>query len=280
MTKRFISQLNTVTAIMQPSFWFIFKQDDILLAKSPLFNQIPRLKEIEKFKFDIMQQCYLGTYGNIPCFTAQVQLTSHSSIPADFAFLPIRQAHAMLADEHLFHIVTRARQILHWDKSTRFCGHCGEQTIFCHKERAKQCPICNVHFFPQVSPVMLVLIWRKNEILLARSASFPPGIYSILAGFVEPGETLEEAVSRETKEEVSLEIKNLTYFGSQPWPFPSNLMLGFTAEYQGGEIIIDPNELEDAQWFPINQLPPLPKPISISRMIIDTYINSLHKKNN
>lgn len=119
---------------------------------------------------------------------------------------------------------------------------------------------------------MLALIWRDDEILLARSPHFMPGIYSLLAGFVEPGEMLEQTVVREVMEEVGLTIKNLHYFSSQPWPFQSNLMLGFIAEYAAGEIQIDATEIEDAQWFPLNKLPQLPKPVSLSRQMIDKYL--------
>jgi NAD+ diphosphatase len=121
---------------------------------------------------------------------------------------------------------------------------------------------------------MLALIWRKNEILLARSPHFLPGVYSILAGFVEPGETLEQTVTREIYEEVGITVKNLQYFGSQPWPFPSNLMLGFTAEYDKGELKVDPHELEDAQWFSIHHLPTLPRPQSLSRIMINHFIST------
>jgi NAD+ diphosphatase len=119
---------------------------------------------------------------------------------------------------------------------------------------------------------MLALVYHTDQILLARSAHFLPGIYSILAGFVEPGETLEQTVVREVKEEVGIAIKNLCYFGSQPWPFISNLMLGFTAEYDHGTIQIDPKEIEDAQWFSIKNLPPLPPPVSLSRRMIDHHL--------
>jgi len=126
--------------------------------------------------------------------------------------------------------------------------------------------------FPHVAPVILALISRGDELLLARSPHFAPGLYSILAGFIEPGETAEQTVAREVQEEVGIQIKNIQYYGSQPWPFPSNLMIGFTAEYASGEIQIDPIEIEDAKWFNINNLPPLPTPISLSRRMIDEYI--------
>ncbi len=120
----------------------------------------------------------------------------------------------------------------------------------------------------------MVLIWRNDEILLARSHTFKPGLYNILAGFVEAGETVEETVVREVKEEVGIEIKNLRYVASQPWPFPNNLMFGFTAEHAAGNIHVDNKELEDAQWFSIDRLPHLPNSVSLSRQMIDAHISS------
>lgn len=274
MHKVFVSQIHPPAPLTQPAFWFVFQNEEILLQTTFNISRIPKLLDINSFNFAIQQQLYLGVYENIPCFTAQVEQTSTTSLPPDIAFQQIRQSHATLNDEDLFHIVTRARQVLHWDKNTQYCGCCGSRTQLSNKERAKECPACKILFFPQISPVMLVLIWREDEILLARSSYFLPGIYSILAGFVEPGETLERTIMREAEEEVGIKIKNLSYFGSQPWPFPSNLMLGFMAEYDSGDIRIDPQELEDAQWFSIHDLPTLPKPISLSRRMIDAYLES------
>jgi NAD+ diphosphatase len=165
-------------------------------------------------------------------------------------------------------------QLLHWDKKTQYCGSCGAVTARSKIELAKHCDACKALYYPQISPVMLVLIWRENEILLARSPHFLPGTYSLLAGFVEVGETLEQTVVRETMEEVGLTIKNIRYCASQPWPFQSNLMLGFTAEYDSGAIKIDYKELEDAQWFSIDNLPGLPNTVSLSRQIIDVFLAS------
>lgn len=272
MKKRFISQIEPPASLTQPALWLIFQNEEILLEHTTTVSKIPLLVDINQFNFNIAQKLYLGMYENSHCFTAEINHTSPTQVPPNFAFQPIRQSHATLADEDLFYVITRARQILHWDKNTQYCGCCGHKTGLSNKERAKECSNCKVLFFPQISPVMLVLIWRGDEILLARSSYFLPGIYSILAGFVEPGETLEQSIMRETEEEVGIKIKNLKYFGSQPWPFPSNLMLGFIAEYESGEIRIDANELEDAQWFSIYNLPALPKPISLSRRMIEAHV--------
>jgi NAD+ diphosphatase len=139
-------------------------------------------------------------------------------------------------------------------------------------ERAKECPKCGLLHFPRLAPAIIVLVERGNELLLARSRHFMPGMYSVLAGFVEPGESLEEAVVREVREEVGISVKDIKYFGSQPWPFPHSLMVGFTATYGCGEITIDDTEIEDAGWFTADKLPRIPGKISIARKLIDWFV--------
>ncbi len=126
--------------------------------------------------------------------------------------------------------------------------------------------------FPRLSPAIIVLVERGDQVLLARGTAFPDGMYSTLAGFVEPGESLEEAVHREIYEESGILLTDLRYFGSQPWPFPHSLMIGFTARYAGGEIVIDPAEIADAQWFTVDRLPRVPQKLSIARRLIDSYV--------
>ena len=144
------------------------------------------------------------------------------------------------------------------------------------RDRARQCPGCGLVSYPRVSPAVIVLVSRGDRFLLARNASFPGKRYSILAGFVEAGETLETAVVREIREEVGIEVRDVTYFGSQPWPFPHSLMVGFTAQHASGEIAIDGEEIVDAGWYGADpeQLPELPNRISISRRIIDSFLNA------
>jgi NAD+ diphosphatase len=263
MKTSFLSQLHPPIPVNQPALWFIFKNEQILLADN---HTIPRLFTPP---LPIQHPHYLGTYNATPCYAAEVLEAAHS--PSAMSFQPLRYE---LADNNdLFLIAARAKQILHWDKATQFCGRCGSSTQHSEQERAKICLHCNILTYPQIAPVALALVWRKKEILLARSPHFPAGVYSLLAGFVEPGETIEQAVAREVKEEVSIDIKNLQYAGSQPWPFPSNLMIGFTAEYDSGEIIMDPVEIEDAQWFALTKLPTLPNPLSLSRHIIEKFLS-------
>jgi NAD+ diphosphatase len=176
------------------------------------------------------------------------------------------------ASHDVFKMLGYAAQIGTWAKDHRFCGRCGTSTVAIKEQRGLMCPACGLTQYPRLSPSMIVLVTRGDEILLARSSRFASGMYSTLAGFVEPGESIEACVAREVKEEVAVEVKNLQYLGSQNWPFPHSLMLGFHAEYAGGEIICQPEEIEDAQWFRIDNLPLLPAKQSIARFLIELYV--------
>lgn len=169
-------------------------------------------------------------------------------------------------------LLSYASQIATWAEDHRFCGRCGRVQHLAQDERAMCCVHCATRQYPKLSPSMIVLVTRGDHVLLARSPRFAFGVYSTLAGFVEPAESVEQCVMREVQEEVGLEIRNLQYQGSQSWPFPHSLMLGFHAEYAGGEIILQPEEIEDARWFPLDALPLLPKQGSISRYLIDLYL--------
>jgi NAD+ diphosphatase len=273
MKKNFHPQIQFPGNLSTPALWFVFNGEEILLQQDDSKAlHIPTTINIRDFKIPISGEHYLGIYGNIHCFVAEAEKTS--ALPECMAYKSLRQAYDILANEDLFLIASRAKQILLWDKSTQFCGYCGSKTQLSENrhERAKLCLNCNNLFYPHIAPVILVRIQRQNQLLLARSPNFLPGVYSVLAGFIEPGESAEQAVIREVVEEVGVQIKNINYFGSQPWPFPSNLMLAFTAEHAGGEIIIDNREIEDARWFSVDNLPALPKKMSLSRKLIDAFV--------
>lgn len=163
----------------------------------------------------------------------------------------------------------RAIQLSAWLAEHRFCGCCGTALVTRDNEPAQACPACGHMAYPRISPVCIVLIRRGDELLLARSPHFPPGVYSALAGFVEAGESLEDCVRREVREEVGLEITNLRWFASQSWPYPHSLMLGFFADYLSGDIRPQPGEIEDAQWFALDTLPPLPHPAALAALMIE-----------
>lgn len=175
-------------------------------------------------------------------------------------------------DMQTYTVLGYAAQIGTWAREHRFCGSCGQPMTQIRWERAMYCEPCDLRSYPRISPSMIVLITRGDEVLLARSPRFVTGVYSTLAGFAEPGESAEDCLVREVREEVAVEVKNIQYVGSQCWPFPHSMMLGFHAEYAGGEIVMQPDEIEDAQWFNVHDLPPLPAGRSIARYLIDLYV--------
>lgn len=208
---------------------------------------------------------HIGELHGCPCYAADVE--SLPAIPGGEA-TPLR-AIFQLAGAETFALAGRATQLLDWQNNHRFCGKCGTPTVMKASETAMQCPACGLLAYPRISPAVMVLVRDGDRLLLARSPHFKPGVFSALAGFVEPGETLEECAAREVREEVGIAIANLRYFHSQPWPFPNSLMVAFFADYAGGTITPDPNEIEAADWFQLDALPLLPEPVSISRRLIE-----------
>lgn len=180
--------------------------------------------------------------------------------------------------EDCFRLAGAAKQLVEWEGTHRFCGRCATPTERATGERAMKCPKCGLLAYPRLSPAVIVLVRRGDEALLARNARFPLPFFSTLAGFVEVGETLEECVAREMREEVGVEVKDLRYFGSQPWPFPHSLMIGFIAEHAEGEIAPDPSEIADAQWFRADALPQIPPRLSIARRMIDAWVEEVAAK--
>nr|WP_319540471.1 NAD(+) diphosphatase [uncultured Methanospirillum sp.] len=169
-------------------------------------------------------------------------------------------------------IASYAVRILDFYRSTAFCGVYGTKTNPVATERARICPCCSRIVYPRISPAIIILIKKGDEILLAHSPRFPSGFYSVIAGFNEPGENLEQTVRREVSEEVGIMVQNIRYFGSEPWPFPDSLMIGFVADYAGGEISVDKQEIDDAGWFTRDNLPQVPSKESISRALIEAWI--------
>ena len=206
-----------------------------------------------------------GQFDGYPCRTADI-----ATLPAHLALeaTPLRALFPQAGDE-VFALAGRAVQLLDWQQQHRYCGRCGTPNTMKHGEWAMQCPSCGLLAYPRISPAIMVLVRSGQRLLLARSPHFKPGVFSALAGFVEPGETLEQCAAREVREEVGIEITQLRYFGSQPWPFPNSLMVAFLAEHAGGEIKPDPAEIEAADWFGADALPLLPDPVSISRRLIE-----------
>jgi NAD+ diphosphatase len=168
----------------------------------------------------------------------------------------------------------RAVQIVEWELAHAFCGRCGGVTTAHRTELARVCESCGTHYYPRITPAVIMRVDNGGRILLARRAGLSRPFFSVLAGFVEPGETLEETVRREIREEVGIEVEDVRYFASQPWPFPSQLMIGFTARYAGGELEVDETELAEANWYAPNELPPIPGPFTIARWLIDDFVDA------
>ena len=211
---------------------------------------------------------FLGMMGEIACWGVDVP---HGEDPS-FGAATDLYSYFGRASEVEWLVAGRAVQLVDWARTHRFCGRCGTPTQPQPNERAMKCPACGLLAFPRLAPAMITLVTRGDEALLARGVQFRAPLYSCLAGFVEPGESLEGAVVREVREEVGVEVGNVRYWGSQPWPFPHSLMIGFTAEWQSGEIEIDPTEIVDAQWFHRDALPNVPPRISIARKLIDAWV--------
>ncbi len=210
---------------------------------------------------------YLGRLADADCWALAL-----AAAPDGWKRTPLRAA-MMSLDAPLDALAGRAAQVLEWDRSHRFCGVCATPTAIKPGERARVCPACGHIAYPRLSPAAMALIWRPGELLLARSPHFAPGRYSALAGFVEAGESLEECIHREVTEEVGVAVTDLRYFGSQSWPFPHSLMVAFTMRWAGGEIVPQPDEIEDAQWFALDALPDIPPRFSVAGHLIgDTIV--------
>jgi NAD+ diphosphatase len=201
-------------------------------------------------------------------------IAADAPLPSPFAVAGLRELFAPLGEEG-FMAAGRATQLVEWAQTSRYCGRCGTPTERVDHERSMRCPRCGLLAYPRIAPAVIVLVRRGDEALLAHGARFPAPFYSTLAGFVEIGESLEDTIAREIREEVGVEVKAPRYFGSQPWPFPHSLMVGFSARWAAGEIRCDRSEILDARWFRADALPPIPPRLSIARRLIDAWLDEV-----
>ncbi len=252
------------------AWWFIFSGNRLLVEISGDTVAIPGIDDPGKLGVvDIAHHLFLGTYRGRLCYAAEGSLRDKG--PAAATFQELRSLFSRLEDG-FYKVALTAIHLVEWNRACQFCSRCRGALKPLNEVRAKECEECGRLEFPRLSPAIIVLIERGDTILLARSPRFAGEFFSVLAGFVEPGESLEDAVHREIKEEVGITVKDIAYFGSQPWPFPDSLMIGFTARYESGEIQIDGEEIIEAGWYRVSNLPRLPGKLSIARQLIDWFV--------
>lgn len=253
------------------SHWLVFENQHLLLKKQNAHYSIPCFSESPGWLGKLQEAHKIGRINEIPCYCAEI--FARTDLPDHYEWVSFKAALELIQQDY-FNVVAKAIQILNWEKNHQYCGRCGQKTVRNPAVFERSCKICNLFFYPRISPSIIVLIKKGKQLLMARNFKFPPGIYALIAGFVEPGESVEDALHREVMEEVGITVKNIQYFGSQAWPFPDSLMLAFTAEYESGEITLDNNEIESAGWYDVNNLPGMPSSrISIARKLIDNFID-------
>ena len=259
---------------MERKYWFVFCKGDLLLEKTsdgrytiPYQEEAPTaLKEwtnvhtITPFGDDDVRTYNIdGPVTDNPCYEMCGLRATYNKLPHE-----------------LYQIAGKCQEILYWDANTRFCGVCGGPMKM-HTEISKRCTHCGKEIWPLLATAIIVLIHREDKVLLVHARNFRGKFFGLVAGFVETGETLEEAVVREVHEEVGIKIKNIRYFASQPWPYPCGLMVGFTADYVSGDLHLQRSELDDAGWFDRDHLPPVPDKMSIARQLIDSWLEESSK---
>jgi len=256
--------------------FFVFRGDQLLLRASDLSLPEDEVDLLEALGAPPREAYPVGLLGEYYCCAAAVD--AQISAVEGYVFSGLRPLFGAL-DEQLLSVAGRAFQITEWRRTHRYCGVCATPMQVVAGERCLRCPACGHLAYPRISPAMMVLIRRGEEILLAKHAATRTNRFTALAGFLEAGESIEDAIHREVYEEVGLAVKDLRYFASQSWPFPHSLMIAFTAEYAGGDLALDPNEIADARWFgPGEELPEIPAGISIASELINAHLPRGHAR--
>lgn len=281
----FAPGLTAPAELTQDVLWFLFRGDQLLVVQRQAVNgegagsnaPAPFVAGTNALDIKLQSRQYLGCWNtsdsSLHCFSGE--LAEDCLLPAECTTVDLRSLFGVW-EERWIAVAGRAKQVAHWERDHRYCSRCGAATEGAAGERARRCPHCGLTSYPRISPAIIIAVRRKMEdgekILLARNHRFPAGRYSVVAGFVEVGETLEECARREVMEEVGIQIDAIHYFGSQSWPFPNSLMIGFVADYAGGEINLDDSEIAEAGWFSPDAMPQLPPKISIARQLIDSFL--------
>ncbi len=251
------------------SLVIVVRDTEVLVAETSGAPSLPSLEQLAPWLGAAATRHLLGQFGDGNAYA--IAATEPLVAESELRFVPVRSLFGAL-DAGALELVGRALAFTEFETTHRFCGRCGTPTQPSLVDRAKRCPSCELSAYPRIPPAVITLIERDGQLLLARSARFKAGMFSAVAGFVEVGESLEEAAVREVREEVGVEVGALRYFGSQPWPFGRSLMIGYFARYLSGDVRVDGEEIEEARWFDLDALPLLPPPISIARKLIDAFV--------
>lgn len=249
---------------------FAFHRSELLIVRNGDTVQIPSYAQLAQLQLDLGLETYLGELDGSDLIALELS-ERVEEFPSGWELAGLRSIYGAV-DDQLFALAGRAVQLLDWRRNHRFCGRCGSSTELVDGDRSTRCPVCGLHSYPRLSPAVIMTVERGDSILLAHGVNFQDRVYSCVAGFVEPGESLEEAVAREVLEETGIRVTDVRYFGSQPWPFPNSLMIGFNAQFAGGEIVLEDAEIGDAKWFTPDDMPVLPGKISIARRLIDDFL--------
>jgi NAD+ diphosphatase len=262
------------SASTAPPLYFVVHRHGLVVTREDGGTRVLHAAEAERVRAPAPAEAhYLGRLDAADVFA----VAAADQVEPPFEIVGLRGLFGEVEDT-IFGIAGRAVQIVEWAATHRFCGRCATPTERAAGERAMRCGACGLEAYPRIAPAIIVLVRKGDEALLAHGARFPKPFYSTLAGFVEPGETLEETLVREVKEEVGIDVTDIRYFGSQSWPFPNSLMLGFFATWSGGEIVVDKKEIVDAKWFRRHELPMIPPSMSISRQLIDVWLAEVEKR--
>ncbi|NNU76401.1 NAD(+) diphosphatase [Clostridium estertheticum] len=249
--------------------YFLFCNDELLVKLENNIASIPTINELENLKINNVQ--FLGSENGKNCYCGEI---NEDVVIPTFMFCMSLKSLTHNLPEDMFWIGGRAIQVVNWNNDHVYCGRCGTLTQNVNGERAKKCPKCGLSNYPRISPAIIVAVVREGKLLLAHNLQFPKDLYSVVSGFLEVGETFEECVVREVEEETGITVKNISYFGNQPWPFPNSIMIGFTAEYASGEIQVDGEEIGDANWYTPSDMPIIPDSISIAKKLIDWFVKN------
>ena len=251
---------------------FLFKDDKLMVKMDNEKIYVPNKETIEKSGFKINHLQCLGALNEINCYCGEIDNLLDENT---YKFVDLRE-YSRNADHDWFLASSKALLLLNHVRDNQRCGVCGSPMLMKEggEDRAILCTVCDHMVWPKTAPAIIVAVTKGDRLLLAHNSMFPEGMYSVLAGFVEMGETFEQCVKREVFEETGIKVQNIKYFGSQPWPFPNSYMIGFTAEYLDGEIEVDNHEIIDAKWFAKEEIPGLyRKSISISSELIEWFMN-------